>query len=277
MQERRAFYVIFAIAAALIIPAALTLRTVVHPAILQPTSDNPTPLGYTWSLLLFIIPIGALGWWFSCRPDLKFPRKAFWRTIAVLTPLGFLLDLLFGNAFFVFPNKSAVLGCDVPAVGGAIPIEEFVFYLAGFMLVLLSYIWCDEYWMAAYNVPDYAVTTKGIPRIVRFHFASVALGIVLIAGAIVYRKFVSGAPDGFPWYFIYPHGEAIHQLARVRFYVFPAFADQPVMGSDAGIAVWLVGIPASYHDGASHRGVVRTADRSSFCLVCRDLHDSDHL
>ena len=124
-------------------------------------------------------------------PDLQFPRKAFWRTIAVLTPLGFLLDLLFGNAFFVFPNKSATLGWEVPGLGGAIPIEEFVFYLAGFMLVLLSYIWCDEYWMGEYNVRDYAATTENIPRIVRFHFASVALGVVLIAAAIVYRKFLS--------------------------------------------------------------------------------------
>ena len=69
-----------------------------------------------------------------------------------------LVDLLFGNAFFVFPNKSATLGWEIPAVGGAIPIEEFVFYLAGFMLVLLSYIWCDEYLMGSYNVRDYAAT-----------------------------------------------------------------------------------------------------------------------
>jgi hypothetical protein len=203
MRERRAFLVIFAIAAAVIIPATLTLRTVVHPVILQATSDNPTPLGYTRSLLLFIIPIGALGWWFACRPDLQFPRKAFWRTIAVLTPLGFLLDLVFGNAFFVFPNKLATLGWEVPALGGPIPIEEFVFYLAGFMLVLLSYIWCDEYWMAAYNVRDYVATAENIPRIVRFHFASVILGVGLIAAAILYRKFLSGAPEGFPWYFVY--------------------------------------------------------------------------
>src|SRR5206468_1405108 len=148
-ESAKPFYVVFAIAAALVVPAAIALRTVIHPVILQATSDNPTPLGYTWSLLLFIIPIGALGWWFARRPDLQFPRKAFWRTIVVLTPLGFLLDILFGNAFFVFPNKSAILGWDISAVGGAIPIEEFVFYLAGFMLVLLSYIWCDEYWMAA--------------------------------------------------------------------------------------------------------------------------------
>src|SRR5437870_6638405 len=113
MRERRAFYVVFAIAAALVVPAAIALRTVIHPVILQATSDNPTPLGYTWSLLLFIVPIAALGWWFACRPDLQFPRKAFWRTIAVLTPVGFLLDLLFGNTFFIFPNKAATLGCNI--------------------------------------------------------------------------------------------------------------------------------------------------------------------
>jgi hypothetical protein len=93
-ESRQPFQVVLAIAALLIIAAALTLRTVAHPAVLQLSSDNPTPLGYTWSLLLFIIPIGALGWWFASRPDLKFPRAAFWRTIAVLVPVGFLLDLL---------------------------------------------------------------------------------------------------------------------------------------------------------------------------------------
>src|SRR5438093_12444490 len=131
MRERKSFYVVFAIAAALVIPAAIALRTVIHPVILQATSDNPTPLGYTWSLLLFIIPIAALGWWFACRPDLQFPRKAFWRTIAVLAPLGFVLDLLFGNAFFIFPHKSATLGLEIPAVGDAVPVEECAFYLTG--------------------------------------------------------------------------------------------------------------------------------------------------
>jgi hypothetical protein len=202
-EHAKSFYVVFAIAAALIVPAAIALRTVVHPVISQATSDNPTPLGYTWSLALFIIPIGVLAWWFGCRPDLKFPRKAFWRTIAVLAPLGFALDVLFGNAFFIFPNKAATLGCSVPGLGGAIPIEEFIFYLTGFMLVLLSYIWCDEYWMAAYNVPDYKEAARDITRIVRFHFASVVLGVILIAAAVLYRKLVFNTSEGFPWYFIY--------------------------------------------------------------------------
>src|SRR5437016_10954584 len=82
-------------------------------------------------------------------------------------------------------------------------VSRRVPYFTGFMLVLLSYIWCDEYWMAAYNVPDYQEAARDIPRIVRFHFASVILGIVLIAAAIVYRKFIAGVSQGFPWYFFY--------------------------------------------------------------------------
>ena len=272
-EGAKPFYVVFAIAAALVVPATIALRTVIHPAILQATSDNPTPLGYTWSLLLFIIPIAALGWWFACRPDLRFPRKAFWRTIGVLTRVGFLLDLLFGNAFFIFPNKAATLGCGVPAIGGGIPIEEFVFYLTGFMLVLLSYIWCDEYWMAAYNVPDYAAAAKGIPRIVRFHFASVVLGVVLIAAAISYRKFLSRGARRVPVVLclsrlrfthsvrrLFLYGATIHQLARIQFHVFSASPDQFALGSDAGFALRLVGIPHRYSDGSAHRSVVRSAN-----------------
>src|SRR5438045_6626785 len=103
MQERRAFLVIFAIAAALIIPAALTLRTVIHPVILQATSDNPTPLGYTWSLLLFIIPIGALGWWFARRPDLQFPRKAVLANARGSNAIGFRARPALWQRFFRFP------------------------------------------------------------------------------------------------------------------------------------------------------------------------------
>lgn len=202
-RPEEAFRVVFAIAAALIIPAALTLRQIRHPGALQIDAENPTPLGYTVSLLLFLVPIIALSWWFARRPDLQFPRAAFWRTIAVLVPLGFVLDLLFGNAFFEFSNKRATLGISVPAIGGPLPMEEFVFYLTGFMLVLLSYVWGDEYWVKAYNVPDYSAAVKGIPRIVSFHLPSVVLGVALIAAAVIYKKGFSGSPDGFPWYFTY--------------------------------------------------------------------------
>ena len=133
-RPKEPFQVVFLIAALLIVPAALTLRTVEHPVALTATSANPTPLGYTISLLLFLVPARRAGRWFFRRSDLTLQRKAFWRTIAILAPLGFVLDLLFGNAFFTFPNARATLGIDVPSLGGPIPVEEFIFYLTGFML-----------------------------------------------------------------------------------------------------------------------------------------------
>jgi hypothetical protein len=202
-EPRQAFRVVFVMAGLLILPAALTLRTVVHPGALHLESSNPTPRGYTWSLLLFLLPLAALGLWFARRRDLGLARRAFWRTIAVLAPLGFGLDLLFGNAFFTFPNSPATLGLKIPALGGAIPIEEFIFYITGFMLVLLSYLWADEYWVRAYNIPDYRSEARDLRRLTQFHAPSVVLGLGLIATAVLYKKTLSPSPEGFPWYFTY--------------------------------------------------------------------------
>jgi hypothetical protein len=193
----------------LVLPAALTLRTVLHPGVLRNDSADPTPLGYTWSLLLFLIPLAALGGWFFRRSDLRLARRSFWRTLAVLVPVGFVLDLLFGNRFFTFPNERATLGLNVPAVGGGIPIEELIFYLTGFMLVLLSYLWADEYWVRAYNIPDYRSQAKDLRRIAQFHAPSLILGVALVAGAAIYKKALSPSPEGFPWYFTYLTAVAI--------------------------------------------------------------------
>lgn len=206
---REAFRVVFLMAGLLVLPAALTLRTVLHPGVLRNDSPDPTPLGYTWSLVLFLIPLAALSWWLARRTDLTQARKSFGRTVAVLTPAGFGLDLLFGNQFFTFPNHHATLGLNIPAVGGGIPIEEFVFYLTGFMVVLLSYVWADEYWVRAYNVPDYRSQVKDLRRIAQFHAPSLVLGVALVAGAALYKKVFSPSPEGFPWYFTYLAAAAI--------------------------------------------------------------------
>jgi hypothetical protein len=203
LRPRQSFQVIFVIAAALILPTALTLRSVVDPGALQVSSDNPTPFGYTWSLLLFIIPLTVLACWLYRRRDLELVRKSFRYTIMILAPLGVGLDLLFGNRFFTFANQKATLGLGVPALGGPIPVEEFVFYLTGFMLVLLSYVWADEYWVREYNVPDYRSQAQDLRRIAQFHAWSVILGAALIAAAVIYKKTHSPSPEGFPWYFTY--------------------------------------------------------------------------
>ena len=198
-----AFQVVFVTLGLIAFPAALTLNTVRSPGTLQIDAADPTPLGYTMSLAIFVVPAVVLAWWFRRRPDLVLARGAFWRTVAVLLPLGFGLDLLFGNTFFTFPNELAVLGIEVPSRGGPIPVEEFAFYLSGFIVVLLTYLWADEYWMAAYNLPDYREGVAGIPKIVGFHWPSLVVGLVLFGLVVFYKKVLSSSPDGFPWYAAY--------------------------------------------------------------------------
>jgi hypothetical protein len=145
--------------------------------------------------------------------------------------------------------------------------------------------------MGAYNVPDYEAATKGMPRIVRFHSASVILGLVLIAGAVVYRKFFSGTPAGFPWYFIYltcaslipsagfffKNRSELHQLARIQFHFFPSAPDQSALGSDACSALRLVAISRRGDDRSEDRCVVRLAHRSGLRLDGSELHNRDRL
>jgi len=182
------------------VPAGITLHTVHDPAILQISDTNPTPYGYSWSLLLFVVPIVVIGWWFLPSEVLRIPQRAFWRTIWILVPLGFGLDFFFANRFFVYPNAKATLGIGAPALGGNVPVEEYIFYFTGFVAVLLIYVWLDEYWLVAYNVGDYAAEAKQIPRLLAFHPSSLIVGVALVAAAILYKEH-SRFPEGFPSYF----------------------------------------------------------------------------
>ncbi len=202
INRKRPAIIMIYIISLLVIPASLTLLSVIEPGHMLVESENPTPYGYTISLGLFLIPGAALAWWFFHKPDLLMQKKAFRLTMMLLIPAGIVLDILFGNAFFSFLNHDAVLGITLPAVGGDIPIEEFIFYISGFATVLLIYIWCDEYWLEKYNVPDYQVETAHVKKILQFHAPSLYIGLALIAAAIIYKKIFSGEA-GFPWYFVY--------------------------------------------------------------------------
>ena len=78
-----------------------------------------------------------------------------------------LLDLFLANTFFVFPHRDATLEIYVwgrmPGGGWpqSIPIEEFLFYITGFLAILLTYIWCDHYWLSEYHME---VKTPEKPR-----------------------------------------------------------------------------------------------------------------
>ncbi len=201
--SRRATAVVAYLICMLVLPVALTLNSITTPATLTLNTDDPSPLGYTISLSLFLFPSAALLFWMWRFQKLTFQRKAFFLTVALLAPAGIVLDVLFGNTFFTFQNHGAVLGITFPAIGGPIPIEEIVFYIFGFITVLLLYAWCDEYWFEKYNVPDYHAETANIKRVLGIHWPSVLVGGGLIAMAVIYRKSFAESADGFPWYFIY--------------------------------------------------------------------------
>ena len=192
-----------------LVASGLTLATVKQGVQPPDYTANPSPLGYTWSLTLFLLPLAWLLVWFARHPQLKIQRKAFGVTLAILLPLGFLLDLFFAHTFFIFPNEGAVLGVMVPGVGGPIPIEEFVFYLSGFVFVLLLYIWADEVWMDRYNLVGSHPEFQKVRKIVGFHWQSLVLGLGLLMAAVVYKKFVSADPNGFPLYWTYLLAAAI--------------------------------------------------------------------
>jgi hypothetical protein len=193
--------IVIGMLAMIVIPAVLTLRSVSSPGKLDVGSD-PSPHGYTWSLLLFVVPIVAMLLWFFPSEGLEIPRRSFWRTIGILAPIGCLLDVIFAQWFFCFPNPKATLGILAPALGKPVPVEEYVFYLTGFITILLLYVWLSEYWLSAYTVGDYRGEARAMGRLLQFHPASLGLGLALTAVAIVYKRFFSSVPGGWPGYFI---------------------------------------------------------------------------
>src|SRR5579871_1651479 len=183
------------------IPAAVALYSVVTPATVEAVK-GASPHGYTWSLLLFVIPIVVIGVWFLPSEGLEVPQKAFWRTIGILAPIGCLLDVIFAQWFFCFPDPKATLGILAPALGRWVPIEEYFFYLTGFITILLLYVWLSEYWLAAYTVEDYRGEARALPRLLQFHPTSLIVAGVLIGEGFVYKKYFSDVRDGWPGYLI---------------------------------------------------------------------------
>ena len=74
---RLSAWIVVVMLAMVALPASITLSTVRSPAKLEMTNSDPTPHGYTWSLLLFILPTGIIALGFLPREEFKLPRKAF--------------------------------------------------------------------------------------------------------------------------------------------------------------------------------------------------------
>jgi len=202
-SPKSSFLLVFAVLGMLAVPAALTLHTARVPAVVDVAVANPSPYGYTVSLLLFIVPIVVIAFWFVPREGVRISKRSFVRTLALLVPLGVVLDFFFAHLFLTFPRQGATLGIPAPALHGSVPIEEYIFYLTGFTTILLMYIWFDKYWLAAYSIPGDAASRSEFTRLFRFHPSSLVIALALIAGAIAWKRLVAHETTGFPGYFTF--------------------------------------------------------------------------
>jgi hypothetical protein len=201
-SPRLSFWLVAAMLGMVSVPAYFTLhRAGVTPSPIA-LSPEPSPYGYTVSLLLFITPIVVIVFWLIPQEGIKVSKKAVSWTIGLLFPLGAALDFFFASFFFDFPNAGATLGIPAPALHKPVPVEEYVFYLTGFLCIVLLYVWFDEYWLSAYTLPGTAADRVNFDRLLRFHPESLILAVVLIGAAFAYRRFVVPELPGFPGYFI---------------------------------------------------------------------------
>jgi Lycopene cyclase len=196
-------WVVLGMLAMISVPAALTLHTVQSSAF-RPVSEvvagDPSPYGYSVSLLIFVTPIVAIGFWLLRPGQARISQRAFWWTAGILFPLGAALDFFLAQFFFRYPNPGATLRIGAPALGGAVPVEEYLFYLTGFLAVLTIYVWLDSYWLQAFAVPDDDTQRTDFGRLLGFHPGSFLLAVVLIGGGIVYRRMAEPGSPGFPGY-----------------------------------------------------------------------------
>ncbi len=187
------------------VPSVLTLTTIERAQnVIRPVTDS-SPMGYTISLSLFVIPALAILFWLHVKHDQTIVRRTFWWALAFLIPLGFLLDMLFGLTFFTFVNHQATLEIYLPGFDWrtlswrlALPVEEFLFYISGFVTVLLLYLWCDEYWLAAYQRSDHQTASKALSQLIVLDWRWLGVGLAMMLLAVAAKQ-----GPGFPGYFCF--------------------------------------------------------------------------
>ena len=209
-RDRREFGVVVVMLIVLAVSGALALGTVSRPSVVLQHAPYGNRWGYTISLVLFFIPSLTIAGWFLHEKAYAIERRAFIPAFLTGFFFGCVLDVVFGNTFFVFKNIQATLGILLPGyVPGrgfepTIPIEEFAFYALGFATILLVYVWGDLYWFGAYSAHDLKQRGIETPRLVQVHWPSAAIAAGVLAIGYAYRFLgPPRATEGFPGYFTF--------------------------------------------------------------------------
>lgn len=158
---------------------------------------------YTVSLAIWVLPILFFSVFFVSRRLLT-PEKTFALivTVAALAAIGCVLDLVFGKMFFRFPNPAMVV--PLGRIRG-MPGEEYVFYITGFWFIIFLYVFCDEWFLKKYNLPDerYARYRDRLKRTVFPHWLSLWLLAGLSLLGIALKRLCNPAGPWLPGYFLF--------------------------------------------------------------------------
>lgn len=186
-------------------PVAAASAAIVLPlgVVLAGEAAQIRSLGYTRSLLLFLVPVlsGAAWIWRDRRGRRTVQWRALATTVSGWTAIGWLLDLALAATFFRFPDEAATCGVAVPGLDLAslgfvpVPIEEFAFYLLGFLAAITVYLWLDRRVFAARRITLVGGDRR---RRARVHAPTLAAGAVALAVA----WFGKGALPGYTLFLV---------------------------------------------------------------------------
>jgi hypothetical protein len=209
-RNRRLYGTLFAMLLVLVVSAAIAMiSTEAAPAPLHPEAAGD--LGYTSSLVLFLIPVALLIEWFRRhRAVIDRHWTAFWITVVAIVALWSALDICLALTFFEFPDPDATLGLKVlgydPGTGwgAVVPIEEFLFYISGSAFLVLVYIWYSERWFPEHTMAaaEYERAQDEQPLRKLFEPRVVLVGGVLVLMAVGLKAWdpLGSAVPGFPGY-----------------------------------------------------------------------------
>jgi hypothetical protein len=133
-------------------------------------------------------------------------RRALYWSAGGIVVLGVVLDFIFGHLTLRFPGCGAPAGTGpyvlcLPAVQGAVPLEEILFYAMGPVAMVLVYACADELWLSKYNPKDDLLNV----RLIRLSPGLMILAVAAAIAALALWR-VNGT---FPTYFAFLSAGAV--------------------------------------------------------------------
>jgi hypothetical protein len=144
-------------------------------------------------LLFWLVPTALLWPRFARLTDAGGRRRTAFALAALqIVVLGVLLDFVFGRWVLSFDDRQPtpyLYWIDIGWLRAHIPIEEVCFYILAPIAILLVYVWCDEYFLAAYNQANLRMerARQQMP-LVESSWGSLAIAVAVVAAGVVVKR-----------------------------------------------------------------------------------------